>query len=327
MAQAFIGRKDSIGIGKEATPGTTVAPTAWVRQAALTLDPKTDTTDNTTALGRLEGKDDSAITEQWAEGSINGIVNSGDGLGLLLLNIFGTVSPALKAGETTVYNNTFSLLQTGTPASLTFARSNPNVSRRFGLGYQTDFEIDVKQSDYAMFTSTIVSKTGSSSSETVAYSSTEARFTSKHVSVGLAANVAGLSSPTALQLKSLKLKISRKQDRFTPLGAVDPVAFDPEDFNVTGTFVLRYTDTSVETLGLANTQQAMKVSLVNTDTTVGTSSNPGLVFTLPKVRFDPITLDNNLNQVLNQTVNFTAELSVSDGYMAQAVLTNTTNGY
>lgn len=322
MARAFIGRQDSIGIGKEATPGTAVAPTAFIRQAALTLDQKTETTDNTTALGRVEGSDDSAVTEQWAEGSVNGIVTSGDSTGLLLLNLFGSEAYALK--EAGVGTHTFSVSQNTLPPALTFARSNPNASRRHSLGYQSDFQIDVKQADYAMFTSTITARTGATSTETVAYSTTESRFTSKHVTVGIASNVAGLSSPTMLQLKSLTLKISRKQDRFTPLGTIDPVSFDPEDFNVSGTLVLRYTDTSVETLGLANTAQAMRISLVNTDTTIGATSNPGLVFTLAKTRFEPITLDSNLNQVLNQTINFKGELSVADGFMIQPVLTNTT---
>ncbi len=326
MPNPFIGKKDSIGFGKESTPGTAVAPTAWSRQLALTLDQKTTNSQNTTALGRVEGMDNSAVVEQWSEGSLNGIITD-TSIGLLLLNIFGTDTAALHSGESTVYDNTFSVLQTGYPASLTFARTNPVVSRRYALGYQSDFEIDVKQADWAQFTSTIVARAAASSTETVAYNSTEGRFTSKHTNVYIASNVAGLGSATALQIKSLKLKISRKQDRFTPLGAIDPATFDPEDFNVSGTLVLRYTDTTIEALGIANTAQAMKIALINTDTTIGTAANPSLVLTMPQIRFDPITLDNNLTQTISQTVNFDAEFNSTAGYMLQAVLTNLQNGY
>lgn len=322
----FIGRKDAIGVGIEATPGTTVAPQAFQRQLALTLDPKTTVVSNTSALGVVEGQSDSAVTEQWAEGSVNGPISDLT-FGYFLLNLLGSVSPAVHAGETTVYDNTFSVLETGVPPSLTFARANPVASRRFGLGTSSDLEIDAKQNDWAQFTATIMAKAGATSSETVAYAN-EHLFTSKHVAIYIANNVAGLSgSPTELQLKSIKLKLSRKADRFTPLHTADPANFDPEDVMVSGTMVLRYSDSTLEVLGNANTAQAMKIAIVNTDTTVGTSTNPGVVFTLPQVRLAPITLDNNLSQTLSQTINFTGEYNTTAGYMVKAVLTNMQNGY
>jgi hypothetical protein len=128
-------------------------------------------------------------------------------------------------------------------------------------------------------------------------------------------------------VKSLKLKIARKADRFTPLGAIDPAAFDAQSWGVTGELVLRYTDTTLDALGLANTRQAMSIAIANTDVTIGTAANPSLTFTAPKVRLSPIKLDDNLDQVVNQTIPFTCELDTTAGYMLQAILTNTQNGY
>jgi hypothetical protein len=321
----FIGRRESVGIGIETTAGTAVAPQTFSRQAALTWDQKTNTIDNVTALGRVENSSDSAVTERWTEGSLNGYV-SDQLLGYLLVNLFGSVSSALHPTETTVYDNTFTVSSTALPPTLTIARTNPVASRRHAMAMLSDLEIDIKQNDWVQFTATLQSMAGTISTETVVYP-TETFFHSKHVVVKTAANLAGLTGATPLQLKSLKLKMSRKIERFTPVGQIDPASFDPNEWSVTGTAVARYTDTTLEAIALANTAQAMSIALINTDTTIGTATNPSLTFTLPQVRFDPQTLDNKLAQTLSQTFNFKGELNTAAGYMIQAVATNIKNGY
>lgn len=322
---AFIGRRDSVGVGKETTPGTSVAPAYWQRHLKLALDQKTTRAENTSAMGRIEDINDSLVTEQWSEGSINGKVTDST-IGLFLLNMFGTVTPALHSGETTVYDNTFTVGQTNVPPTLTFCRSNPVVTRRYAYGVLQDFELDVKTGDWCQFTSTLVAKAGATGSDSVAFVS-ENEFTAKHVTVKVATNTAGLTGASALQLKSLKLKISRKTDRFTPFGQIDPIAFDTNSWGVTGEMVLRYTDTTLEALGIANTRQAMSIALVNNDVTIGSGANPSLTFTAPKVRLMPITLDDDLDKPLNQTVQFTCEFDTTTSSMLSAVLTNTVNGY
>lgn len=319
----FIGRQDAVGLGIEATPGTTIAPQAWQPHLSLALDPKTTVVQNTSALGRVENINDSAVTEEWAEGSLNGKITDIT-IGYILANMFGSNSAALHSAETIVYDNTFTIA--AVPPSLTIARKNPVRARRFGLATLTDLEIDIKQNDWIQFTATFTSKSGTSSSETVAYVA-EHEFTSKHVILKLATNLAGLSGATAPQIKSLKLKLSRKTERFTPIGAIDPVSFDPDSWGATGTVVMRYTDGTWEDIAFANTQQAMSISIINTDVTIGSAANPGLVFTAPKVRLEPITLDNKLDQILSQTFNFNCELDLVSGYMMKALLTNTQNGY
>jgi hypothetical protein len=321
----FIGRKELIGVGIEATPGTGVAPQAWQRLLALTLDPNTTVIENTRAMGRIETNNDSAVTEQWVEGSINAKITDFV-FGYFLLNFFGTVNAALHSGETTIYDNTFTLNQSNITPSLTLSRVNSVNPRRFPMVTQSDLEIDVKQNDWAQFTSTVMGLQGATASDTTALV-TEHEFTSKHVNIKVASTQAGLTSATALQLKSLKMKLSKKVDRFTPLGTVTPVSFDNESVSVSGTIVLRYTDHTLEDLGYANTAQFMSIDMKNTDTTVGTATNPELYFQLDQARLAPITLDNNLDQVLSQTINFTGELNMSTGSMIKAVLTNAQNGY
>lgn len=325
MSNQFIGRRDAVGIGPETTPGTAVAPSAFQKQLTLTLDHKTTVAKETSALYRVEEQNNSAVTEEWATGSIDG--NAGDTTqGYLLSNIFGTNTPALHAGETVVYDNTLTVNQANVVPTLTFARVNPVVSRRYALGNVSDYTLDSKIGGFVTFKAGISANVGATASDTPTYTQ-ENLFTSKHVTVKLASTIGGLAGATALQLKSVQLKIARKLDRFTPLGVIDPAAWDTGTWTASGQLVLRYTDTTLEALALANTLQAMSIALVNTDVTIGASTHPSLTFTAPQVRLTPLTLDTNLDQVMSQTLNFTCELSQSVGYELQAVLTNLKNGY
>lgn len=321
----FIGRRDGVGFAIEATTGTAVAPQIWEPQTKLDLDQNTTVAKDTSSYGRVEGQVNSAVTEEWVAGSLSGNVHDVS-FGYLLLAMMGSVSAALHPSETIVYDNTFSVLQTAPPPSLTFTRQNAAYTERYALGSVTDLEIDVTAGGWATYTATIQAMIGATSADTPTYV-TQNSFTSKHTSLKYASTVSGLAGATALQAKSLKLKISRKADRFVPLGQIDPVAFDPEDFGVSGEFVTRLTETTTRGLALANTLQALQIAIANSDVTVGSTSHPGLTLTLPQARFTPIKLDDNLNQVLNQTVAFTGELSLSAGYMLQPVLTNIQNGY
>jgi hypothetical protein len=321
----FIGRRESIGVALEATPGTAAAPQSFQRHLALTLDQKTTVAQNTSAMGRIEQLNDSQVTEQWAEGSINGKITDTT-IGYFLTNMFGLVTPTLHSGETTIYDNVFSFDQGNVPPYLTFARSNPAASRRYPLGTQSDIEIEIKQGGWATFTSTILSRVGVTSSESVAYAA-ENEFTSKHAHVRIATSQSGLASATDLQFKDFKIKISRKVDRFTPPGAIDPSSFDNESVTVTGSFVVRYTDTSIEANGLANTPLWLSFDLLNSDVTVGSAAHPELKCILPQVRLSPQTLDNPLETVLSATYTFTGELNQTAGFMIQPTLTNAKNGY
>lgn len=325
MANSFIGGAEKVGVGIEATPGTQVAAQSWGMHMSVSLDPKTNVAENTSALGRYEAVNDSVITEQWMEGSINGKILSTN-FGYYLLNIFGQVATAVHSGETAVWDNTFTIGQTGVVPALTFTRVNKVETKWYGYGVLTDLEIDIESGSYVMFTATFTGVTGQTTTATAAYDLTEAEFTSKNTTVKFASSIAGLAGATPADLKSCKLKLSRKVERHTPLGGIDPTAFDIDRYTLTGTIVQRWTDTVLENVANANTKQAMQIALVNSGITIGTAAHPGLVLTLPKVRLDPQSLSNNLDQVMQQTFNFTGELDATNGLIS-AVLTNTQNGY
>ncbi len=291
---------------------------------SLSLNDKTTVAEDKSALDRVEDISDSEVTEEYAVLKLKGEVTD-ISIGYLLNNIFGSFSSALHSSETAVWDNTFSTNQNNSPVTHTFVRSNPAATRRYARGTLSDFQIDVKAGGFVEFTADGMANVAVTSTDTPAYTA-ENRFTSKYVSVKLASSLAGLPGATATNLISLTLKITRKATPYTPLGGIDPLQFETESWGVTGSLVRRYEDTVLETTALDNTIQALQIAIVNTDVTIGTASHPALTFTAPQARLKPVTVDTNLDKPLTETIDFTGELSLSAGYMLQAVLTDTQNG-
>lgn len=323
----FIGRRVSVGLGIEATPGTDVAPTIWMKQLGLDFQRQTTVIDNDSAMGRVEKTNDSAVVEQWADGKIDGKVQD-ISIGYLLYNLFGTLVTSANADASgTIKDHTLDIANTNIGKPLTLVRKDPITNRRHGLATLADMEISTDAAGWVKFTSSLKAKAGVAGSDVATYLA-ENEFTSKHVTIKIAPLVAGLAASTAPLVKSFKLRLSKDSATpFIPLGAIDPIIFNTGSWAVTGEAVLQYTDTTLEDIAFANTMQAMSLAIVNTDVTIGTSAKPGLVFTMPRVRLNSFNMNNDLEAVVEQTVGFKAEIDPITGYMIRCVLTNTRTSY
>lgn len=318
----FIGRRVSVGLGVESAYGTAIAPTIWPRQLKMNFQRKTTRVENDSAMGRIEKTNDSAVVEEWAEGTLEGKVYD-TSIGYLLYNIFGTCVNSTNADASgTVYNHTIDVAQTNVAKSLTIARIDPISSRRHAMGTVMNLDITADQGDWVKFSSAIQAQVGTTSSDTAAYV-VENPFTSKHVTVKLATNVAGLGAATALAIKHLKLSIKEAVTPYYAHGAIDPAAFNTGAWQATGEVTLRYTDGTLESNWFTNAIQAMSIAFKNTDVTIGTSANPSLTFTAPRVRLNTFVMSDPLDSVVEQTVGFTCELDTSAAYALRAVLVNT----
>lgn len=326
MPNQFIGRRVSVGVGLETTPGTEVAPTDWFSQMKLGLQRKTKTIQNESGMGRIEKFNDSAIVEQWAEGTLDGKVRDTT-IGYLLKNIFGTVVSTDNAdSDATIKDHTFDVANTNSPPTITFVRKDPLSNRRHGLGTLDNLDITVDQGGWAMVSANVKAKVGTTNTDTATYVN-ENEFTSKHVNVKFASTVGGLTGATAIKTKSLKLSIVRPCELFVPFGTIDPSDITGSTWELSGEVTLQYTDTTLETLWAALTTQAMSIALKNTDVVIGAAANPSLTFTMPRVKLMTFNMSDDMDGVIEQTVGFTAELDLTAGYLARAVLVNAKASY
>jgi len=315
----YIGRKVAVGIGAETTRGTAVVPAFWVRHLSLDFKRKGEAVQNESALGRREKFSDSEIVKQWAEGKLEGKVNS-KSIGLVLLGAFGTVESAANGAG---YDHTFSLDQSNTPQSLTLAKVDGVNSRRHALAMVKSLEVVIETGEYVKFNCDIVSKQGETSSETVAYIE-EYEFTSKdaYVKFGDVDDTADAQGATAIAVKSGKVMLDLGVEPTFELGSTEPAEIHAGAVEVTGEIVARHSDSTYEDMYHNNTKKSMALGFVNTAVDLGGGLNPELVFLLPKVATTDYDTSNDLDAIVEQTMGLTGELSTTSGDTVTAVLTN-----
>lgn len=328
MANEYIGRRVEVGLGIETTAGTAVAPQIWVPHLGAGFQRRNKQVQNESAMGRVEKVNDSAVTAKWADGSLNGKVGD-KSIGYLLYSVFGSPTTTDNAdSDAAVKDHTFNVSQTNSTPTLTVVRKDAGVSnRRHALGTVGELNITSDDDGWIRFESDLKAKAGANGSDTPAYTA-ENEFLLRHTTIKLASNVAGLGAASALDVRSFKLEINRNlADPFIPAGSVEPTAFDATEWEASGEIVLRYNATTFEDLWYDNTKRALQIALINNDVTIGSAARPSLTFTAPQASLTSFEKSDDLDEIVEQTIEFSCELSLSDAYALRAVLTNTQAAY
>lgn len=323
----YIGRRVSVGVGLESVYGTAVAPAFWPRHMKFGFKPMQATVDNESAMGRNEGINDSAVAATWAEGPIQGKVYDLS-IGAFLANMFGAPTTTDNAdSDATIKDHTFNVSTSNQAAkALTVTRVTPVNTNRFAMGTLESLELTCEQEAWVMMSGGLKSIAGATNTDTASYA-VENSFTSKHVIVKLATDTSGLSAASGLAIKKLRLTMKRSVERYVPFGGTAPTAFNTGRWDFDGEVTLKYAAADLEAIWYANTRQALQISIVNTDVTIGAAAHPGLVFTAPKVRLNTFDLNDDLDAVIEQTIGIKGEFDSSAGYMLRPVLTNNQASY
>lgn len=324
----YTGRKVSFGIAKEAVRGTAeTTPAYWLNHMSIGFYPRAEKALNESALGNLHKHNDSTTMTLWAEGDFE--MKAGDRTVVAMLHAaMGSISTAANADASgNVKDHTLTFSQSNSPASYTFFRKDPNVDEAFALGMVSSLELNAELGSWLMLSGSLIAKPATAATTTVTRIN-ETEFKPKHISVKLATNTAGLAGATPLAtLQSFRLTIDRAVERDLQLNSDSPYDISVREIEISGELVLRHSDAVHLTNYLTDVQQAMEVSIINTDVTIGTAENPGLVITLPKVTFDNWEIDQGLSDKVNQTIGFKALYDFTSGQAMSIVATNTVTSY
>ncbi|OAE01859.1 phage tail tube protein [Arthrobacter sp. OY3WO11] len=328
MSNSHIGRKVAYGIGKESTAGTAVAPTYWLKQLEADFKQKSDKEMNESALNVLDKYNSAEIMRDYGQGMIKGKVCD-KSIGLILASAFGAapVTTDNADSDATIKDHTYSQAQVSEQLTMTLALKDALRDERYAYGVMDSFELEAAVGQWATWAAEFLSKKPTTSAgNTVAYVA-ENEFKAKHISVKLASTVAGLAGATPIVLKDVKFKVSKNAEGWYGLGSNDPSKIHSKELVIDGDFTALFDAATHHDAFFANTNQAMSITLLNSDVTIGTAANPKLVFTFPKVNFSDWGTDQDLANIVEQTVGFQALFSLTDGYSWNAVLTNAVASY
>ena len=321
----FIGKLADIGIAIEGTRGTLeTSADFWLPKMSLSFDDEIEQVVDESSVGVIEDATDAKITKKIGVGEVEGKIGA-DSFGTILKATLGTLGVSGPT-ETTVYTHTATVQQDAQHDSLTIMVNDPNQDYSYALGMITSLALDVSLGEFAKFTLGFRSKKGATASHTPSYSA-EDNFLPQHGEVKIAAAQSGLTGATALTIRNISLSIEKNVEDDHNLGSLDPTDILNKQFAVEGSLELVFDDETFKTQMLADTAQALRIDLINTDVTIGSTLNPKMTIDLYKVKFSEFKRGYDNTEVSTATVNFKAFYSLGDSKMLDIVLINETASY
>lgn len=300
----YIGRVVDLGIGRETTRGVGVEPAYWIPKVSFNFDDKVVKVRETASVGKLADSDNAYVTTKYAQGDLEGEIRDSS-FGLLLYQLLGTISSASVVDQS--YTHSFSILESAQHPSLSMFVQDPNTNEQYKLVMLESLEIAVELDQVVRFTASFLGKQSVGSSiKTVTYTS-ENKFTKKHLSFKIASAIGGLAGATAISLKRLQLNINKNTIIDDVLGTAEPEDILNRQLSVEGEIELNYEDETYKNYMKNNTHRAMEIRLTNTDAVIGGgTTNPLLLFQMPKVDFFDWEADYANDEIVKQTMSFKA---------------------
>ncbi len=320
-----IKRKFNIGIGRETTRGTVIIPSYWLKPLSEDINDKIEVIASERAVGVIEDSEDQEISKKMSGGTIAGEVFD-KSFGLIMLATLGKVT-SVESADTGVYDHNFEVLQSAKHPSLSIeVKRGDNEQKVYANSVIESLKLNAVAKDYLKFEAVVRGKSGVPATSIPAYI-TENYFLGKDINVKLADDLAGLSGASSVDVQSVEININKNVEDDDKLGSLEPNDFLNKQLTIEGTIEMLFKDTSLMDFALNGNKKAMRLEIVNTANTIGTSSNPKLVIDLAKIKFrEPLIAGDN-NEIAKVTVGFKAFYSASDAKSIIAVLTNEVANY
>lgn len=325
-----IGRLIQFGIARETTRGTSEsAATYWIPVDDLEVDDKDERVLDEQSRGVIEGSVGESLTKQYAMATVKAPLTD-KSFPLVLYSALGSLSTGDNAdSDASIKDHTITVGQSAQHQALSLFVDDPlgGQDYKHAMGVTTGLEIAYERGKFIGYSATYKAKKGATATLTPALTA-ENRFLPHHVVFKIASAQSGLTAASAMQIKSLKLTIAPDVEDDDVLGNLAPVDFLNKSFKISGTLEATWQNESdFKTASLLTTAKAMRIDLINTDVTIGNAANPQLRIDLHSVTFKPVTRAIKLNDIVKQTLTFTAHYNTTDSKMITVTATNAVASY
>lgn len=320
----FIGALANIGLAKEAVRGTAEsAATFYIPNTSFSVDDKIEQVIDENTLGVIEDAQGANVTHKMAEGEVEGKIGD-KSIGLVLYALLG--AKAVSGPTDSAYTHTFTVAQSAQHQSLTVFQDDPNQDYKYANAMIKTFDLMCELGKFVTYKIGFQSKVGSTGSLTPSYSA-ENTFLPQHGSFKVASTQAGLDAASAFVIRSFRLTVNKNLQEDNAIGNLNPVDILNTTLAIEGELEFVFNDETFKTQLLADTVQAMRIKLTNTDVTIGASTNPSLQIDLNAVKYSEFTRNFANKDITTATVKFKAFYKLADAKMVTATLVNTQTSY
>ncbi len=301
-------------VGSETARGTAVVPTMSVPgRSPSGIRPIQDRVAIKETRGFKLATSAEEIIQKRAEGDfeMNVRVNS---IGFFLKSLLGSLSSVAKiAPNAAVFDHTFRLLEdTPEHPSLTFGLHQKNIQDyTYRLGGVSKMEFELTPTDLIMAKLALGAAAEAEKNPAYAPDFTTAIHTGDHhfrhqdVTIKIAANVAGLGAAPALKVKSLNLTLDNGLRPDQNVTELNPGNMLVTEVKFEGKFELDYQDKVLHDLFDTNANRALQILMVRSDITIGTSANPSVLITFPRITFNNWEPSRPIEEVVREALSFT----------------------
>lgn len=318
----YIGRLLQVGVAKEGTRGAGASAVYRLPQTTFSFDDKVVKARSVGGLGKISDSEEAFVTTKYGQGDLEGEVRS-KSFGLLLYAMLGTCSSGAIVDSS--YTHSFTVSHSNQHQSLCFIVIDSNTSEMYKLVMLDSLEIVSELDEVVKYTASFMSKVGRDTGETVPATVAEPKFTKKHLSFKLAADISSLAAASAISLKSLTLTISKNVALDDVLGTAEPEDILNRQLAVEGEMTLNYEAETYKNYMKAGTNRAVEITWTNTDELIGAATRPSLKIQMPKVDFYDWEPAYDLDEIVTQTVSFKGSYDVANAqdiiYLCQLVNT------
>jgi len=320
----FIGALANIGIAKEAVRGTAeTSATFYLPKMALSVDDVIDQVIDENTIGVIEDSIGAGLVHKASDIEIEGKIGA-KSIGLLLYCLFG--SKAVSGPTDSAYTHTFTVAQSAQHQSLTVFQDDPNQDYKYALGMIKKFDMNIELKKFAIFKVGLRAKAGATATLTPSYSA-EDSFLPQHGIIKVATTQAGLTAASALSLRAVKLSIEKNVEEDNAIGSTAPVDILNKQIAIEGEIEVVFNDETFKTQMLADTAQALRIQLNNTDSLIGSTSTPVLTIDLHSVKYSDFKRNYVNGDVVTATVKFKAFYKLADSKMVTCTLVNAQTSY
>lgn len=320
----FIGALANIGIAKEAVRGTAeTAATFYIPNTSFSVDDKIQQVLDENTVGVIEDIAGASIVHKNAEGEIEGKIGD-KSIGLVLYSLLG--AKAVSGPTDSAYAHVFTVAQSAQHQSLTVFQDDPNADYKYANAMIKSFDLLCELGKFITYKIGFMSKVGATGTLTPSYTA-ENTFLPQHGTFKVAATAALLGAASAFVIRSVRLNISKDLQEDNAIGNVAPVDILNTRLSIEGELEFVFNDETFKTQMLADTVQAMRITLTNTDVLIGVTANPKLEIDLNAVKYSEYQRNYSTKDITTATVKFKAYYKLADAKMVTATLTNLQASY
>ncbi len=300
----YSGRRVDIEIGLEPSrgggPGATTVK-YFLPKVSFSVFDKAPKTKLAASLGAIAVNRGELLEDQWAQGSMEGELRD-QAAGLIFLNTLGAVSSAIK--ETTAYDHSYTFTNTNAHQSIYIKVYDPDKAVLHKNVMLDNLTISVSMGDVVKFNVDWMGRKGVPTSTTKPSKFTEYNFTKNHLKLYAAENVAGLDAAARLSIKTFEITFAKGLAMDSSFGTAEPEDYLNVSQKISGKFNLNYEDETFKNYMKENTMRALRIDMINTDVTIGATSNPRWLADFTNVYFEEWEPDTSNDAIVLQDVNF-----------------------